>query len=674
MGERFGKYELVRRIGVGGMAEVHVARAFGAEGFVKDVVIKRILPALNADREFVDMFINEARVAARLHHANIVQVIEFDQVDGVYYIAMEWVDGTDLRHVRSLAHRRRLPIPQTLAVHVGVEALKGLHFAHGKIEHGRPLGLVHRDISPHNLLLSFAGELRIADFGIAKAAALASVTRTGAVKGKLTYMAPEQLRGEVIDQRTDLYALGIVLWELLSDRRLYGASGSEGELVAAVRRGGAPPLCTVAPAVPAALGAVIDRLLAPAPEDRFGSAAEVLPALSRFASTGDALAVAEYLRRLLPAEAERDHRGVTVPQGAVLTTDMPLAGPDAATHSATPGVETGPPRPAPVAAQAGVLQRGLVPVGGPHGDQDAATSAPGVGALASGATSDSVRTWRLRRGPVLLAVALVFGGILASTWWLGARWPRRLPNQPLAPIPTTVALLVTLDPPQGELEVDGVELGSGGRWTLTGRSGHRARLVARWPQGSVVRQVVFGGASAELRLAVPAALALASAPRSVDASAGAARPPRVVARSPAVIPAEALAARRPPASPTVKLPTAGEAIRAAGPTPAGPLARRRPRPAGASGSVGATRRAVLAPATLDVIVVPWARVVLDGRPVGTTPLTGLSAAAGPHLVELGNDDLERHERIRLRLRAGEHRRLRRDWTASATAGAASARD
>ncbi|MBK8481320.1 MAG: serine/threonine protein kinase [Proteobacteria bacterium] len=663
MAERFGKYELVRRIGAGGMAEVHVARAFGAEGFVKDVVIKRILPAFNADREFVGMFINEARLAARLHHANIVQVIEFDQVEGVFYIAMEWVDGTDLRHIRSVSRRRRLPIPEVLAVHVGVEALKGLHYAHGKIEHGRPLGLVHRDISPHNLLLSFAGELKIADFGIAKVAALASVTRTGAVKGKLTYMAPEQVRGEAIDQRTDLYALGIVLWELLSDRRLYGDSGSEGELIAAVRRGGAPPLASVSPTVAAGLAAVIDRLLAPRSEERFGSAAEVLPALSQFASTGDGLAVADYLRRLLPAEAERDQRGVTVPQGAVLTTDMPIAGPDAATHSATPGLETGPPRPAAPAARAGVL----VPNAG-SADASAALAAVDApaavgGAAAGGEASEARRRWRSSRGRVVLALglALALGGVLIGSPWLirtlggGGRSQRGPAADPRSmPMPSTASLVIGLVPPDGELIADGVALGRRGRWTLTGQPGYRVGLIARWPQGTVARQVAFGRGGAEVQLVAPAGTA--EVRPSADAGVTAAK----IAKMPSpTIGAEPAHAERQPARSGQAAPSRALGLRPAAGT-------GRPAPAGGGGP-RASRRAAPAPATLDVIVIPWAQVLLDGRSIGTTPITGLNPGAGRHLVELRNDDLGRHERVRLSLKAGEHRRLRREWTGAPSA-------
>ena len=331
MSEQFGKYELIRRIGIGGMAEVYHARTYGAESFVKEVVIKRILPAFSEDPDFVTMFINEARIAAQLHHANVVQIFDFDAIEGIYYIAMEWIDGPDLRKVQFASRRRDRPIPISLVVHVGVEVLKGLHYAHTKTVSGVPLGLVHRDISPHNLLLSFAGGVKITDFGIAKVAALASATRTGIIKGKLAYMAPEQACGESIDCRTDLYALGVILWELFAGRRLYSEAGSESELIAAVREGRAADLDSLRPDLPEGLGSVVMQLKAPDPSDRFSTAAEALNSLGRFVQPGDGLSVSAYLKELLPAEAERDQRGRTK-----IATPEPkpiLAPPDAPTHT-----------------------------------------------------------------------------------------------------------------------------------------------------------------------------------------------------------------------------------------------------------------------------------------------------------------------------------------------------
>lgn len=334
--ERFGKYELLRRIGVGGMAEVFVARTSGAGGFVKHLVLKRILPALNQDPDFVNMFIEEARLAAKLHHTNIVQIFDFAEVDGCYFIAMEWVEGADLRRVQNVARRRGRALAVDFGVHVGVEALKGLHYAHSRMEAGLPLRLIHRDISPHNLLLSFSGEVKIADFGIAKVAALSAVTGTGVLKGKLRYMSPEQAGGEDIDQRSDLYSLGVVLWELFSGQRPYHAN-SERELMGQVVDGKIESLGDVTEGLPQGLVAVVDRLLDKDVDQRYETAAQALSSLGRFAAVGDSLNVAEVIRELLPLEANRESRGNTEAIAHVSGEDYREAVPQAHTSGRSVG-------------------------------------------------------------------------------------------------------------------------------------------------------------------------------------------------------------------------------------------------------------------------------------------------------------------------------------------------
>ena len=212
----FGKYLLVERLAQGGMAEVFRAVYQGAAGFEKQVAVKRILPVFDGAKDFVAMFVDEARIASSLTHVNIVQVSDFGELDGSYYLAMELVDGVDLGRLREAAARRGLRIPVPIVAYLIAEAARGLAYAHEKRgPDGAPLGIVHRDVSPQNVLVSYAGEVKIADFGIAKATGKLHKTESGAVMGKIRYMSPEQINGEPLDGRSDLFALGVIFWELL---------------------------------------------------------------------------------------------------------------------------------------------------------------------------------------------------------------------------------------------------------------------------------------------------------------------------------------------------------------------------------------------------------------------------------------------------------------------------
>ncbi len=216
----FGKFELIRRLGGGGMAEVFHARLTGPAGFSKDIALKLILAHFSDDPEFVRLFIREATLAARLDHGNIVRIQEFDQVDGRHYIAMELVNGLDLRKLQILCREQDRPMRVVEALLIGVEVCQGLAFAHGEMGSSTD-AIIHRDISPHNILVSRAGEVKISDFGIAKMATAAGVTETGMIRGKTAYMSPEQAMGEDLDPRSDLFSLGSVIWESLTGQRLF---------------------------------------------------------------------------------------------------------------------------------------------------------------------------------------------------------------------------------------------------------------------------------------------------------------------------------------------------------------------------------------------------------------------------------------------------------------------
>ena len=277
---QLAQFELIRRLGAGGMAEVFLAKKRGAEGTYKVLVVKRILPTHGASRRFRTMFVEEAQLATRLNHPNVVQVYEFyDGGDEGQLLAMEYVEGPDLGRLMSSAKQKGTRIPSWVCAWVIAEAAKGLHYAHEKKdEGGGPLEIVHRDVSPQNLLLSFEGSVKIADFGIATAKMF--VEETGVLKGKFGYMSPEQARGEKVDRRSDLYALGVILWEALTGKPLHGGLGGEA-LLDIVRSGLVEPPSTYAGDIPPELEAIAMRALAPKREDRYATGRDMAAAIGR---------------------------------------------------------------------------------------------------------------------------------------------------------------------------------------------------------------------------------------------------------------------------------------------------------------------------------------------------------------------------------------------------------
>jgi serine/threonine-protein kinase len=264
--ERYGKYELLRRIAMGGMAEIFLARETGLAGFERLVIIKRVLPSLAEDIDFIDMFLDEARLAARLTHPNIVHIYELDEVDGTYYIAMEYVAGGDLHELLGRFYGELLPLGDSLFI-IG-EVCAGLQFAHAlAASDGQLLGVVHRDVTPKNVLLSVDGVVKVVDFGIAKARARISVTRPGDIKGTFSYMAPEQARGERVDRRADIYAVGALTYRLLTGSPAYPQVG-EG-LLTAVRASQFVRPRRINPDLPPIIEDIILRAMALDPRDRF---------------------------------------------------------------------------------------------------------------------------------------------------------------------------------------------------------------------------------------------------------------------------------------------------------------------------------------------------------------------------------------------------------------------
>jgi serine/threonine protein kinase len=269
-GLRLGRYELLGVLGRGGMATVHLARR---EGRAELLAIKVVHDEHRHDRNFVRMLLDEARVCACIRHPNVVEVLELGEARGVPYLVMEYIDGVRLVDVMRafVAHGRTLEVDVVAAIASRIAS--GLHAAHeGRDEEGRPLEIVHRDVSPHNVLITSAGEVKLIDFGIARAVRRLAVTEPGSVKGKVAYLSPEQIAGHAIDRRSDIFALGIVTWELLTMRRLFHTD-SHAITLMRIREGRFPPARTYRPELPAAIDDVLAMALARDPSARFQSAA-----------------------------------------------------------------------------------------------------------------------------------------------------------------------------------------------------------------------------------------------------------------------------------------------------------------------------------------------------------------------------------------------------------------
>ncbi|HVP61308.1 MAG TPA: protein kinase [Myxococcaceae bacterium] len=340
-GTSIGKYVVRRKLAEGGMAEIYLAAALGPGGFEKDVVIKRVRPGLAGDPDFVRMFIAEARVASRLNHANLVHIFDFDKHEDTYYLAMEYVRGHSLWELRRRCQERGVAIPPILVAQIGMEVARGLAYAHRLSENGQSLNLVHRDVTPHNVLLSFDGAVKLTDFGIAKAGSRA--TTSGMLKGKFAYMSPEQARGDAVDARTDVFALGVTLWELLTGARLFEGDGEVAVLRAVQERLIVPP-ARLNPAVAAPLDAAVMRALErergrrPAAHELERALAEYLLAGARSLEDTD---VGAFLRRMFPEEA-----GVAEPVSG--TSSIPIS----LSISASPGARASEPAPGELGAQA----------------------------------------------------------------------------------------------------------------------------------------------------------------------------------------------------------------------------------------------------------------------------------------------------------------------------------
>jgi len=427
--DHYGQYEILERIASGGMAELYRARRSGVEGFQKIVAIKKILPHLADNEGFITMFADEAKLAAQLNHPNIVHIYDLGKIEGGgYFIAMEHVEGRDLRAILDSARELGTPLPVPLAVYIASKVASALDYAHRRRDaEGRDLHIVHRDVSPQNILISYEGDIKLCDFGIAKAASKVSQTESGALKGKIQYMSPEQAWGKPIDRRSDLFSLGSVLYELLTEQKLFHGD-SDMTVLENVRKAIAEPPSAVNPDVPKALDGVVLRALAKEPEDRYANASDLLRDLEQvlysYSPAPGSADLAIFLHRLQAeesavAEARAREAARAVPEAEV---------------------EQKPRRAkaAPVARRTGTVSKAPAPEAPAHApaEKPAAAAAPprqgtapGVfGSYASRPTESEAKS----RTALIATIAVAVLALGAGIFWLTARRPA----PPVAPRPT----------------------------------------------------------------------------------------------------------------------------------------------------------------------------------------------------------------------------------------------
>jgi TonB family protein len=459
--DRFGQYEILERIASGGMAELYKARRSGVEGFQKIVAIKKILPHLADNEGFIAMFADEAKLAAQLNHPNIVHIYDLGKIDGGgYFIAMEHVEGRDLRAILESARELAMPLPVPLAVYVASKVASALDYAHRRRDaDGRDLHIVHRDVSPQNILISYEGDIKLCDFGIAKAASKVSQTESGALKGKIQYMSPEQAWGKPIDRRSDLFSLGAVLYELLTEQKLFRGD-SDLTVLEKVRAAVVPAPSSVNSEVPKALDAIVAKALAKEPEERYANASDLLrdleSVLYSYTPAPGSADLAIFLHRLQAeeaavAEAKAREAARAVPEAEVEPKPKRGKAAPVARRTATqPKVATPPPKPAEAAA----------PPSGPSPVPPAAskpTTAPGIFGTFDRPAEREGRSRATLYGMIAVAVVV----LAAGAFFVTRRKPAPPPPQPTAvpatPVPVAAAPLPTaaptIDPKKVEEEV-----------------------------------------------------------------------------------------------------------------------------------------------------------------------------------------------------------------------------
>ncbi|MDI7269433.1 MAG: serine/threonine-protein kinase, partial [Myxococcota bacterium] len=313
--QRFGKHVLLERIAAGGMAEIFKAKSFGVEGFEKIVAIKRILPHVANDRAFIEMFINEAKILSALSHSSICQIFELGEIDGAFFISMEYISGKSLQTVLQLFRKHGRTMPLTMAAFVTSRVCEGLDYVYHKVGlGGRPLHVVHRDVSPHNILASYEGGVKLIDFGIARGKAPGTDqtdTRSQQFEGKFDYMAPEQASGETVDHRSDVFSIGVCLYELVTNRHPFTGS-TEFNTLENIRKATPPPPSSINPDVTSDLDEVVLKAIEKHPSKRWPRTTDMMEALQRFIVTKpplfNATSLAQFMKRTFARDIDEERR------------------------------------------------------------------------------------------------------------------------------------------------------------------------------------------------------------------------------------------------------------------------------------------------------------------------------------------------------------------------------
>ncbi|GAB4195930.1 MAG: hypothetical protein OHK0013_02620 [Sandaracinaceae bacterium] len=490
----FGRFEILGRIAFGGMAEIFLGRETSAVGATRMLAIKRILPHVADDPAFVEMFLDEARLAIQLNHPHICHIYEFGQLEDSYFIAMEWIHGAALGKIIRRA-RARGGLPPEIVARIIAQVAEALHYAHrARDANGQPLGIVHRDVSPQNIMISYEGQVKLLDFGIAKAQSHTTKTQAGVVKGKFSYMSPQQCMGKPIDARADVFALGVVLYEALVGESLYHRP-TEYETMRAVIEEPVPSIRDKKPKLPIELDAIVQKALQKDPQDRFKTAAEMQAALEEWlAGTGRVVTTAkigELMEKLFEEQIAAGPLVDSTPFGSSFQRRKGAEG------TTDPGASN-------PSGKSATSRSGVVPVPGelPSQSSAAAAALPAPAPVVEAAPVRQSAASRWMPAAIGLVALLLAGGIGAFVLTRDEPPP---PATSAAPTPATPAAPATPDPPPAPPSVPEPVVAPEPPAPAASSTEGRVRFVLAVP-GSTVRigDRMLGTAELEGAVTVPA--------------------------------------------------------------------------------------------------------------------------------------------------------------------------